>query len=354
MILLFKRHVNGLGTWRIWNNGNALHIAHATCEGGAEVTHVEYVETNMSGRSMQEQIQLRIQSRVRRQLDKGYKTTRDEALSSTTNQLGLLRPMLAQQFAKVSNINLVNAQLQKKLDGHRCLVTNQDGILPYSRQGKEIKTIEHIINILKDRLPSGDTLDGELYCHGVPLQTIGSWIKRKQDNTSKLWYVVYDLVSPEPFTERYNELKGILGPLLSDKSCPVKLLPCVPYTTSEAMWDFFHDARSKKFEGAMLRTNDRGYQDGIRSSSLIKIKAFEDTEVRVKGFDVAKDGCAICICEYKGKDLRVLAPGSRDDKRKILDDKDSFIDKYLTIEYAYLTNDGIPFQPVAVRWREDI
>jgi DNA ligase-1 len=353
MITLYRNHVGSIGTWRIWNDKARIFIAHATVEGGSEVRHTEDVVTNQSGRSIDEQIALRIRSRISRMRDRGYKDTRDEALRSTGNQLGLARPMLAQPLGKVSSINYRNAVLQRKLDGHRCLITNDNGtLIAYSRQGKLIESIDHIMNDLQDLIPEGTTIDGELYCHNVPLQTIGSWIKRKQDNTKKLWYVVYDLLSDDNFQDRYSELKSITDNL--DKSSPVKLLPCIPYTNDSALWDYFHESKAKGFEGLILRTNDKPYQDGVRSASLIKIKEFIDTEVLVKDIVPSKEGWGICICEFEGKEFRTSAPGTFEEKQEALDNKRNYIGKMLTIEYSMLTNDGIPFHASAIRWYETI
>jgi ATP-dependent DNA ligase len=260
--------------------------------------------------------------------------------------------MLAQPLGKVSYINYRDAVLQKKLDGHRCLITKYEGkIIAYSRQGKLIPSISHITDLLIDRIPEGETIDGELYHHGTPLQTIGSWIKREQPSTKSLMFVAYDMIARETFRERYSELSQIL------KGCtghPIMLLPNVPYETQEHMWDEMAKVRNKGFEGLILRTNDRGYEDGTRSSSLIKIKQFHDTEVKVIGFEQSADGWAVCVYEFEGKVGKCSAPGSMDEKRFVWNNQDRFLGKQLTIEYSMLTVDGVPFHANAIRWREDI
>jgi ATP-dependent DNA ligase len=208
------------------------------------------------------------------------------------------------------------------------------------------------MNDLQGLIPEGTTIDGELYCHNIPLQTIGSWIKRKQEDTNRLWYVVYDLISEDRFQDRYNELKSITDKV--DKSGPVKLLPCIPYVSDEEMWSYFHASKAQGFEGLILRTNDKPYQDGVRSSSLVKIKSFEDTEVKVIDVIESKDGWGICVCEYNGKVFRTSAPGDFTQKTEVLINKDKYLGKLLTIEYSMLTSDGIPFHASAIRWRDDI
>jgi DNA ligase-1 len=270
--------------------------------------------------------------------------------------------MLAQRFERVKRPQgFEGTSYQKKLDGHRALTTSDGNeVIQYSRQGKLIGAPDHIHSALKPRLASDITLDGELYCHGVPLQTLSSWIKARQPNTYKLWYVVYDLISPDTDQIRYSELKGILGPLLDDPHCPVKLLPSRPWQGQNEMFNHFKEAKSKGFEGLILRTNDKGYEDGVRSSSLLKVKCTPeqpemDCEVTVIGFKQASNGWAICVCKTdEGVIFDTSAPGSFPEKQEVWDNQDKYIGRQLTIEFSMYTEDRVPFHARALRWRCDV
>lgn len=353
MIKLYRQNANSIGTWRIWGEGSKLYIAHATVQGGSEVRHMEHVQTNLSGRTLEEQMTLRIKSRISRMLDKGYKYTVEDAVANPGNQLGLDRPMLAQQVAKVKNINLAGAVLQKKLDGHRCLITKQDDItIAYTRQGKEIPVIHHLTRALDTELPEGVTLDGELYCHGIPLQTIGSWIKREQPGTLSLFYVVYDLISNDRYVDRHAELSEIVEAVGHPH---IVTLPYRQYDTAHATSQYFKEVRAGGFEGLMLRLDGRAYEPGKRSTGLLKIKEFLDDEFEVVGFKESKTGWAICQCKTQdGTIFGVSAPGTFVEKAEVMENQDKYLGKFLTVEFAFLTNDGIPFQPTATRWRDDI
>lgn len=353
MVTLYKKHANSVGTWSISANGPLLRVAHATTIGGSEVVHREIVETNQSGRNIDAQVRLRINSRISRMLDKGYKYTVEEALASQANQLGLERPMLAQKHHEVSNINYNSAVLQKKIDGHRCLITREDGeVIAYSRQGKYIPSIKHIFASLKDVIPAGVTLDGELYVHGVKLQTIGSWIKREQADTARLKFVCYDMIADEVYRERHAELSSIIKEVGNQS---VIALPYQDYVDQESTAAYFRTVRNQGFEGLMLRTNDRGYECGKRSRSLLKIKEWEEEEFEVIGFSQSKTGWAICRCKtMEGRIFDCAAPGSHSEKQAVWDNQDEFIGRKLTIEFAHWTDDRIPFQPNAIRWRDDI
>lgn len=354
MLTMYRKHANGIGTWRIRQAGDRIIINHATVEGGQEVEHVEQVTTNLSGRSPQEQMDLRIKSRISRQRDRGYTEVREEALQGNTNQMGLPLPMLAQPLKKVKNINHTGAVLQLKLDGHRCLSTKQDGkIILYSRRGKPI-SLPHIEEFLLPLIPEGTFVDGELYHHGTKLQTIGSWIKKAQPESAQLKYFCYDLISQDTYLDRYQELSDMLPPWAMVHS-PVRVLTAIPYTTDEARAIYFRAAKANGFEGLMERTNDMPYQDGVRSSSLLKIKEFEDCEVTVTGVERSKSGAAVCVClTDSGKIVRPVPPGTHAEKQHVLDHPEQYIGRRLTIEFSMLTEDGVPFHPVAREWREDI
>lgn len=356
MKFLYRMNANGLGSWRIWNDGNTIHIAHAIVLGGSEVLHTEYVPEGLAGRSLSQQIHSRINSRISRMRDRGYKDTVQEAEHDNSNQMGLLRPMLAQSVDKVSNIDYVGAVLQKKLDGHRCMITKQDGeVIAYSRQGKEISSITHILRALRDALPEGTTLDGELYCHGQPLQTLASWIKRAQDNTFLLNFVCYDLVAMDDYIERHKELSDIIKSADTGHTGKILPLPYIPYKDIPSMYEEMHRVRSAGFEGLMLRLAGRSYEAGKRSSGLLKVKYFHDSEFKCIGVEPSADGWGICIClADNGKEFRTSAPGTFTDKVEVLRNKEDYIGKWLTIEYSQLTVDGIPFHASAKCWREDI
>lgn len=354
MTILYRKNAGGIGSWKIYNTGNIIRISHCTKLGDTEVHHEEIVERGLASRTLEQQIDSRIKSRISRMLDKGYKFTYEEAENSSTNQLGLLRPMLAQSYGKALYTHLDGAVLQKKLDGHRCLITKQDGqLIAYSRQGKIIDSIKHILKELQDKIPEGVTIDGELYHHGTALQTIASWIKREQENTAKLFFAAYDIISDEIYSSRICELQDILGP--KTEGSKIILLPVVPYINDDKMYEELARVRALGFEGLMLRLNNSGYQDGKRSASLLKVKQFHDDEFECIDIEPSRDGWGICILKtHDGKIFKTSAPGNMHEKLLQLQNKELYIGKKLTVEYSQLTDDGIPFHCSAIRWREDV
>lgn len=343
--LFTKDNKGAIRVWEISQDDQDIVIVYGQL-GGSMQEKREYVPFGKASRTLQEQINLQINSRISRQKDKGYVDTIEKAQQGAKNTLGLLKPMLAQRFDRV-NVNLNNVFLQHKYDGNRCIITKKNGILvPYSRNGKVIPAdLSHITDGLD--LDEGQYIDGELYCHGEKLQTIVSWIKRTQKDTARLKFHAYDMISDKDYNTRLHDLADIVG-----LHPNIQVAPTVRATGIEEVMTYHKRSISNGYEGTIIRLNDFGYEDGKRSKSLLKLKSFLDAEFKVIDIHESKDGWAIleCITE-DGKNFRVTAPGSMEEKTDILNFADEYIGQQVNVEYAQLTKDGVPFHPVATGFR---
>ena len=349
-VLYIKDNTGALREWGIKYDEGEIVIRYGQ-QGGAMQYQTEVVDEGKASRSLDEQIDSRIDSRINKQLDRGYVRSMAVALSRDRplNSLGLPKPMLAHPIDKVKGINYEDAIVQPKFDGNRCLIYCKDGVnRAYSRNGKPVETIDHILQDID--LEEGMILDGELYCHGHSLQTIVSWIKRKQEQTMLLKYHLYDVVIPElAYKERSQFIRTLplgesISPVYGDS-----------ISSHEALYKAFRVYREQGYEGAILRWGDTGYEDGKRSKSLVKIKEWLDSEFLVEDIIASADGWAILACRTKGGDVfRVSAPGTMEEKKQVLNNRSEYIGQLVTVEYANMTRDGIPFHPVAKTFREDI
>jgi len=309
------------------------------------------------------------ESRYRKKMDQGYRTEIPKDTSKAgANTLGHPKPMLAHPIDKVKNVEFP-AFFQAKLDGHRAIVTKVNGeMLMYSRQGKRIDTMGHVLDFLSDRVQDGQYLDGELYLHGEALQNIGSLIKRYQPDSENVRYWAYDMIMPKPFAERTQLLREIVrGHLTSGEanahSTPARYLPTMPVTSMEAAMNMHSAMVSVGYEGGILRTPDEGYVAGFRSRNLLKIKSFDDDEFTILGVIEGKDrnvnGLELKVAIFQletndGKPFEVLAPGTMHDKDQAWYSRNDLIGKRVTVKYMGFTKDGIPWHPVALRIREDV
>ena len=347
-ILYIQDNSGAVREWAISSKDDTIYIRHGFYGGGMQYQQ-EVISEGKSTRSVDEQMMLRMASRISKQRDKGYQVSLDHALNNRpTNLLQMPKPMLAQKIEKVKNIDYEGAIVQPKFDGNRCLIYCKDGVnRAYSRQGKPIEAITHILGDIE--MPEGTILDGELYHHGTPLQTIVSWVKRKQPDTDKLKYHVYDTVSNLPYKLRSELIRGIpFGESIS----PVYGESVGSY---EDVISAFRDYRADGYEGAIIRWSDAGYEDGKRSRSLVKVKEWQSDEFLVVSVNRSKDGWAVLVClAHNGERFGVSAPGAVAEKIHVWENRYDYVGKSITVEYANLTSDGVPFHPVAINFRDSL
>ncbi|HHC18808.1 MAG TPA: hypothetical protein ENK81_00195 [Euryarchaeota archaeon] len=314
---------------------------------GAMQTKYEEVLDGKATRTQEEQLLSRISSRIKKQKDKGYVDSYEYAMNNhPTNSLGLLRPMKAQRYDQVANVDLLESYIQNKYNGHRCIIhRNEDGLIAYSNNGKIITSIDHILSDIN--LEVGQYIDGELYHHRTPLQTISSWVKREQENTLKLEFVAFDLISSDSFKRRLEALKDI-GLKESARVAETRKTNTISSIAEE-----LNSAISAGYEGLIIRQGDTGYEDGKRSRSVIKVKKCFDDEFKVIDVLESVDGWGILKCVTDiGREFRVSAPGCITQKTFILRNKQDYIGRFVRVEFFERTNNMTPFHPVAIMFRD--
>jgi ATP-dependent DNA ligase len=349
-IELYKSTPTGVRYWSVepdyeWG---FINIVHGKLNGALQ-SKTEEVEENQSGRTIEEQIDLRMESRASSKRDIGYRESIEKAKAAEgNNTLGYHRPMLATRLDRINHVNYNNMYSQMKYDGHRCMVTmTTTGLIAYSRNGKKISTIDHILAGIK--IPVGCTIDGELYCHGVPLQTITSWAKKLQPNTQKLEYVVYDVVSDEGYRDRYTFLKNIRFGKHARRA------PTDKTVLEEGLPTLLKSVVAFGYEGLILRDLSMPYEIGKRSKGLIKVKQFMDAEFKVIDIISSVEGWARLVCiTNDGMEFKVSSPGTIHQKTQVLHRKNEFIGEFVSVTFANFTKDGKPFHPIAERWRQDL
>lgn len=362
-VTLYKNHGNGMGYWtaRAFGDreGGKVQLEYAKKLDGKAAIKEYAVEKKNIGRSNETTFMMQavyeMDSRAKKQLDKGYVRTQEEATQPVRNSLGMVKPMLAHPIDKVKPeaIDWENAYFQPKVDGHRCLV---NGIL-YSRGGKEIH-LPHIREQLGDFGLLDAGLDGELYIHGMMLQDIGSLIKKPREESLQVEYHVYDIIRQDmPYGERYQLIQDLLGKHTAGSS--IEILPALRVHNSLELESLHQDALGYGYEGSMLRHGLSGYQDGKRSAGLLKVKTFEDSEFTVIGVERGKPNgeyeVPVWICVLPdGQEFRVTAQGTMQEKDRQWDDRLAYIGESLTVQFFGYSKSGVPLLPVALRWREDV
>lgn len=370
---LYKNHGKAVGWWSIGiivedalvgEGKTKLRIRYAKTMDGAVVEKLSAVKGKNIGKanetSAYNQAVSELESRIAKQLRLGYVRTIEEAAEAKTNGLGKKLPMLAEPLKKVDidDIDWDNAFVQRKFDGHRCL---SDEFI-YSRGG-----VKHDVQHIQDLIDSEPNfanlhLDGELYIHGMSLQAIGSLITKPRPESLELNYVIYDTVSDKPFEERYQDLYNATGGLSVGDKIHIVETHRVRNLAEAMVW---HRKWVKEgYEGSILRWGREGYEDGKRTKKLVKLKDFSDFEVKVVGWELAKEatvkGVVYQIPKFiyevdtpAGiKTAKVLAHGSVPEKHAEWEAlvAGQNMGRMLTIAHFGFTPDGIPNIATAKCW----
>jgi len=304
-----------------------------------------------------EQAESEAQASWQKRLDEGW------TLDITSVKDVVENPMKADNKssdAKVHASNLIGKYklyyIQRKLNGMRCFAKkiSKTTIRYTSIKGRELTTLDHLTPSLLMLMDEGMILDGELYIHGVSLNKIISYVKRKQEKTGQLKFCVYDLAIPNiPYSERKTRLESLFIDNVS--TCVV----CEPTFVTSDVNDFerFHDEFvSSGYEGAIIRLPDGYYRFNHRSNSVLKVKQFIDDEFIITGGHEGtgdEEGCVVFEFITKdGKAFSARPEGSREERMIWLSDIKRFIGKAMTVRFFGYTEYGIPFHPVAVCVRD--
>lgn len=266
--------------------------------------------------------------------------------SENENESKKIFPMLALNFTQRSHDINFPCYVQAKLDGVRCIINK--GKMT-SRQAKEFKHLDHIRSELKN---CPYTLDGELYSDTLTFQEATGLVRKTKvtesdiEKSKQIKLVVYDVVLSEDYTARLELLKKYF----EDKKFKyVELLKTENCETKEKVKYFHKKYISLGYEGVIIRNKLGHYQESYRSKNLQKYKEFIDDEYKIIGFTDGtgiEKGLIIWTCETKsGSQFQVRPKGTHDERRELYNKGNMFIEKYLTVVYQELTDDGIPRFP---------
>lgn len=246
-----------------------------------------------------------------------------------------------------------NWVIERKLDGVRCNVVNKNGIIKcYSRQGKEITTLQKLVDELQGILPNNTVFDGEICIidkdGNEDFQSIMKVIKRKDYTIENPMLKVFDCIqledfenkkSHESYFQRVNRLKSILD-------CHnLKTVSIVNYETysPEALERWNKMVKDYNWEGLMFR-KDVEYE-GKRTQNLLKYKMFMDEEFKVLGVEEGDtqevvDGVAhkikcvgSLVIEYKGNKVNVGTGLSLEQRKRWYKHPEEIVGKTITVKF---------------------
>ncbi len=352
--------------WEIWSEGAVVHTRHGQVGGKLQTTVGNEKQGKNIGRSNEttpvQQAEAEALAAWTKRRDRGgYRETKEWA----ENYLHSV-PMLAHKYGDQKDKISFPVLVQPKLDGFRCLAYRKDGrVVLQGRKVTFYTAPQHIIQELEKVLDDDIVLDGELYCHGLSLQDIGSRVKKDHgEKTLELEYHVYDITRQSEQGQRQdNRLEHLKG-WFNDEGAHIDrdvymVETFVSHTHSHVA--LYHSRfASDGYEGAIIRTMDNEYEFDTRSRGLLKLKDFIDEEFEIIGVKAGSGKAAAwpiftCANEKgtKKKEFDVLPKGTDAQKRKMLKDGANLIGKQLTVRFHQWSPYGQPEQPRGICVRED-
>ena len=266
----------------------------------------------------------------------GYEKAVNRAMTMWNNERTKcteILPMLANKWEDRQKYITEPFYVQPKIDGIRLLVSNKGC---FSRTGKPVKGVEHLARGLKD----GEYLDGECYVPKKTFEEITSMFKMNPESLEFHVFDYFDLNRPNLTFEERKERISV------DTFLVKKVVEIQKYHDM-----FVRDGH----EGIMIREASSVYEIGKRSNHLLKYKAFQTDEfpiVDVKEGTGREKGTAIWVCKAGEHHFSAKPEGTLEVRRKLLEDKDKYIGKQLTVRYQNLTALGVPRFPVGIVIRD--
>ena len=273
--------------------------------------------------------------------------------------------MLAKSYQDL-NSNVFDREwlCSRKLDGVRCMIYLKDGKLHSASRGGGTydPALKHILEdqeLLKIFVLKPDLiLDGEIYHHGSdwPLQRISGLARQQEwkEECKQLQYWVYDYVSKEPFSQRYEYLMSLKNNFSETSNIKI----CDHYKlTGWITVKKWHDKFVKEgFEGLCARNPEKEYGVGKRSGVyLIKLKEFQTDEFKIVGVrdGLRPEDMCFVLRTKEGKEFAAKPACDSETRIYYIQHKDEFIGKMATCKFFYYSQENVPLLPVFEHVRPD-
>ena len=350
---LFKHTAGGLQIWRIWvetetEECGVICTEYGLLKGKQQTKRDPVTKGKNTGRRNATTPVQQAMAEAKSKWEK--KRDRDCYAEDPTGRESYLKrqraPMLAETYKDFAHkVQWDTAYGQPKFDGHRCMSRRGQLVSEMvSRNFQAIDTLPHIAAELKEALLPSEAFDGEIYLHGYTINEIGAAISATNELSPKLEYHIYD--SPMLDDVFRDRLEFVRKRLKQGGFQFLKLVETVELKTEEQAWQFQKHCIGQGFEGAMLRYGNDTYAAGERSQTILKLKSWKDAEFQIVSVAEGRGtmaGMAIFKCVTdKDHPFDVLAGGTHVQKQKAWNDRDRWVGRLITVEFAAYTNTETP------------
>lgn len=193
-------------------------------------------------------------------------------------------PMLLEYAADNKPFDDDNYITELKLDGIRLIVSNMDRVRLYTRHNNEITAnFQELVDNIN--IPPGTILDGELIVSGQDGKPdFDAMMERFKSNKSKhkVTFCAFDIIKYKnkdltglPLLER----KGILETAFLENDYYVRSKYLIGYGV-----EYFQQVKQLGLEGIVLKQASSLYKTGKKSSSWLKVIAYEMDEFYLAGY----------------------------------------------------------------------
>ena len=265
----------------------------------------------------------------------------------------------AYQISKYPPKNGKMFVLDEKLNGINCSYVN--GVF-LSRQGKEIKGLDHIKEQLEKLSFDNYYFNGELIrdnvdglSNGENFRMTTSIVNSDAEIKDEIGFVIFDLLPLEEFYEGKSKLeyKDRLKQLnqLKDEANENKLnslyIPQVFYIGNDVsvIDENLEIATKMDLEGLMFHEYEgaNSYWKNKRHRGVLKIKKFMETDCKIidvlEGEGRLKGTLGALVCEYKGNTVNVGSGYDDATRSEIWKNRDNIIGRYISVKYKEETQD---------------
>ena len=196
---------------------------------------------------------------------------------------------------------ILPAQVTEKLDGVPVDIYYKRQLgapLAQSRQGKPIKSIQHILDSLVGLLPHGAHLIGELYIEGMDFKDISGLARKQETNedTEQLVLHIHDYyMEGKEDTGYVHRMLGMLKlDLPRETDFKVVYIKGKTVHTPSEFQDYVEEffCNNPEAEGVIIRAlyGDKSvFKKGWRSPGMLKLKRQETIDLKIHSFDEAID-----------------------------------------------------------------
>lgn len=343
---LFKQTKTGaIQSYEVSTSGDTITVTQGQVDGKKQSYTTICTPKNV-GKSNEttpeQQAELEAKAKWQSKLDSGY--TQD-----SSGIISIKLPMKVKVYQDQTKNVKFPCISTPKLNGVNAMYTKVgDTLRLTSRGGLDYPAIPHLEPQILEIMDSLDIdcIAGELYIHGMHLQDITSLVKKTKPKSSDLEFHVFDLPN-------LNSQYVIRNALIQEFDYShVKSISSTVCNSHDEIDVAFNSAIESEFEGTVIYNLSGIYEYNVRSSNVFKYKKAQDAEFLVIGYTIDKNNHPILECKTnEGNIFKVKPKGTSAERTTILNNINSYLNQWYTIEFEVYSKDMIPLKPVGIGLR---